>query len=286
MHSIALFFRSHLLALFSAIVLPLYAAGQTLQFTPVSREVIEQRMRRVAKKNAERAVILKAMFEEAGCTGGRLSEQHVRTSNPPNIICVLPGSGDSVMVVGAHFDHTAKGDGAVDNWSGASLLPSLFQSLSVSPRQHTFVFIGFTDEEKGLVGSKYYVKQLSKEETAKLKAMINLDTLGLSGTKVWLSHSNQALANALLRVAHALQLPLDAVNVERVGSSDAQSFANKVPVITIHSLTQETLPILHSDRDTLDKLRLNDYYNTYRVLVAYLAYLDGALPSLKLGSGD
>ena len=34
---------------------------------------------------------------------------------------------------------------------GASLLPSLFQALKDAPRKHTFTFVGFTNEEKGLL---------------------------------------------------------------------------------------------------------------------------------------
>ncbi len=60
------------------------------------------------------------------------------------MICVLPGNSEKVIIVGAHFDHVSDGSGVVDNWSGASLLPSLYQALKDHPRKHTFIFIGFT----------------------------------------------------------------------------------------------------------------------------------------------
>ena len=82
-----------------------------------------------------------------------------------------------MIIVGAHFDKVPEGDGVVDNWSGASLLPSLFQSLKDEPHNHTFVFIGFTDEEKGLLGSSFYAGHMSKEEVAATDAMVNMDTL-------------------------------------------------------------------------------------------------------------
>ena len=71
------------------------------------------------------------------------------------------------------------GDGVVDNWSGASLLPSLYQSLKTELRTHSYIFIGFAGEEGGEIGSRFYVQQMSKEEVAATDAMVNMDTLGL-----------------------------------------------------------------------------------------------------------
>src|SRR6266852_6949657 len=95
----------------------------------------------------------------------------------PKCICVLPGSSGKVIIVGAHFDHVSEGDGVVDNWSGASLLPSPYQAVKNEPRKHTYIFIGFTDEEKGEVGSHSYAQRMTKEEVAATDAMVNMDTL-------------------------------------------------------------------------------------------------------------
>lgn len=171
-----------------------------------------------------------------------------------------------------------EGDGVVDNWSGASLLPSLYQSFRGTPRQHTYIFIAFAGEELGELGSRAYVKKMTKQDVALTRAMVNLDTLGLGPTKIWLSHSDKRLAELLNWLAVALKLPLGVVNVEKVGSSDSEQFAErKIPRIMIHSLTQETLPILHTSRDNLQNMQLNDYYETYRLLSAYLVLLDREL---------
>src|ERR1035438_1781217 len=73
-----------------------------------------------------------------------LEEQSVKHVKIPNLICALPGQADSRILVTAHTDHVAVGDGTVDNWSGASMLPDLYESLRAAPRRHTVVFIGFT----------------------------------------------------------------------------------------------------------------------------------------------
>lgn len=253
------------------------ATSETLRFSLVSQEGVEDRLRKYTGDNKQRETTLKQMFTDAGCDGQHISEQPVKGSKLPNVICVLPGSSDKVIIVGAHFDRVSQGDGVVDNWSGASLLPSLYEAVKTEPRQHTYIFIGFTDEEKGLVGSHYYVRQMTKEQVAAADAMVNMDTLGLASTEVWASHSDKVLYGALIYIARQLNVPLDGVNVDQIGSSDAESFTErKIPRITIHSLTQETwnARILHTPKDKLSAMRLDDYYQTYRLLAAYVAYLD------------
>src|SRR5208337_1846504 len=198
-------------------------AAAQVKFRQVERGVVESRLKDFAAKNDEREAEIKKLFAESGCKGSHLSEQTVRSKLPPNVICVLPGQTDEVIVVGAHTDKVDAGDGVVDNWSGASLLPSLYQSLDAEPRRHTYVFIGFTGEEKGLVGSDYYAHKLSPEQRAKIAAMVNMDTLGVGPTKVWASHADKALLRALSQTAAGMKLPLAAVNVDGAGSTDSES---------------------------------------------------------------
>ncbi|MCU1242275.1 MAG: hypothetical protein JWO71_3001 [Candidatus Acidoferrum typicum] len=259
------------------------AAATELRFDPVGRQVIETRLREYPGDNRQREITLKQLFSDAGCSDKNVTEQPVKGSKVPNVICVLPGSSDKVVIVGAHFDRVSAGDGVVDNWSGASLLPSLYEALRGEPRRHTYIFIGFTDEEKGEVGSRFYVQQMTKEQVAATDAMVNMDTLGLAPTEVWASHSDKRLTGELVYLARQLKLPVTGVNVEQVGSSDAEQFAvRKIPRITIHSLSQETwnARILHTSKDKLSVMRLDDYYQTYRLLAAYLAFLDATAPEV------
>jgi acetylornithine deacetylase/succinyl-diaminopimelate desuccinylase-like protein len=154
-------------------------AAQVLRFDMVSREVIETRLRKYAGNNHQRELTLKQLFAEAGCNDQHLSEQPVKGSKLPNVVCLLPGTSDKFIIVGAHFDHVSEGDGVVDNWSSASRLPSLYQGLKAKPRKHTLIFIGFTDEEMGEIGSHYYTRQMTKEQVAATDAMANIDTLGI-----------------------------------------------------------------------------------------------------------
>jgi putative aminopeptidase FrvX len=255
-----------------------FAQEHPIRFIQVQRELIESRLRQFARENIDRETSLKRLFSDAGCDGEHLSEQPIKRQKLPNVICTLPGSSDSVIVIGAHFDHVGPGDGVVDDWSGASLLPSLFESLNGEPRKHTIVFVGFTAEEQGLAGSDFYVKQLAPEQVAKIKVMIDLDCLGLGPTKIWLKHSDEKLANTLNAIANAMKLPLGVVNAEEVGNEDSTSFRKRhVSTVMLHSLTQQTVPILHSDNDNLAAIRIDDYYDSYHLIAEYLAYLDGKL---------
>src|SRR5207249_1809886 len=253
------------------------ATAETVRFNLVSREAVEARLRKYAGDNKQRESTLKQMFTEAGCDGQHISEQPVKGSKLPNVICLLPGSSDKVIIIGAHFDRVPEGDGVVDNWSGASLLPSLYEAVKNEPRKHTYVFIGFTDEEQGEVGSRFYVRQMTNEQVAATDAMVNMDTLGLAPTEIWASHSDKRLISAIMALAKQLNIPVTGVNVDQIGSTDAEQFSErKIPRITIHSLTQETwnARILHTSKDKLSAIRPDDYYQTYRLLAAYVAFLD------------
>ena len=273
-------YRAYFLAtVFPLIGAPLLIAQKTsVVLHPVEQGVIAQRLQLLHSKDADRETELKTIFSEAGCAADQVEEQIVRHKDPPNVICTLPGSTNSIIVVGAHFDHADEGLGAVDDWSGASLLASLYQTLRRDPRKHTFVFVGFTDEEKGLVGSNFYVKHLTKEKLSSVKAVVNLECLGLTPTKVWASTANPKLLTDLLKVTASMNVKLNGVNVERVGNDDTQAFRdNKVPVITIHSVTQETLHVLHSRRDNLEAINVGYLYESYRVAGVFLAYIDQTL---------
>jgi len=243
------------------------------------RKLVEKRLKSFADDNQAREEMIRRWLIESGCTKSNLASEPVRPGLPPNVICVLPGETQEEIVVGAHTDKVSgAGDGVVDNWSGASLLPSLFFSLSSQKRHHTFVFVGFTGEEKGLVGSEYYVARLSPSERGHIEAMVNMDSLGLTSTKVWASHSDKALLDALTSVAAMDKLPASSANVDDLGTSDSESFASyHIPRITLHSVTPETIHILHSADDNPAAINMHDYYDSYHLIAEYLAYLDRVL---------
>jgi len=251
---------------------------EKIVYNPVSQEIIERRLGNFKRDNRQRENVLLEMFRESGCDDKHLSEQHVSGMKLSNVVCVLPGGSNRSVIVGAHYDHVSAGDGVVDNWSGASLLPSLYEAIRVEPRKHTYIFIGFAAEEDGELGSRFYALHMSKEQVAATDAMVNMDTLGLGPTQMWLEQADKRLASALAYLGKAMGAPVGATNIGQVGSTDSVQFSERnIPSITIHTLDQKTWDanVLHSKQDTIDVIHKDEYYQTYRLVAAYIAYLDG-----------
>src|SRR6202163_1476814 len=109
-----------------------------IHFRLQTREVVEGRLKSFSIKNSEREALIRKWFAESGCKAANLSEQALDRKLPPNVICVLPGETQQVILVGAHTDKVdGVGDGVVENWTGAVLLPALLDSLGGQLRHHT-----------------------------------------------------------------------------------------------------------------------------------------------------
>jgi hypothetical protein len=153
------------------------------------------------------------------------------------------------------------------------LLPALYQSLRLRKRSHSFVFVAFADNGNSPTGAEFFARHLTRSELGRAEAMINVDALGFSPTKVWTAHSDKDLVHALIVMVYVLKLPASQIDIAAVGNTDSDPFATRhIPQITIHSLTQQ---IVSTGATT--QFRPNNYYDTYRLLCGYLAYLDQSL---------
>jgi len=88
------------------------------------------------------------------------------------------GDPDNVTMVGAHLDSVRAGAGINDNGSGAAaVLETARQMARVKPlNQLRFALWGA--EEQGLLGSRYYVRNLGRAERARLGLYLNFDMIG------------------------------------------------------------------------------------------------------------
>ena len=144
------------------------------------------------KEERKAAELLMNRFTEFGYSPERQDFQ-VRIGplrrRSSNIILELPGQGEGVVILGAHYDTVRNSVGANDNASGVSVLLTLAERLAQPPWSSQMVsvfpftlrFIAFGSEETGLDGSGHYVRQLPNEELDDIRVMINLDSVG-SGT--------------------------------------------------------------------------------------------------------
>ena len=117
-----------------------------------------------------------------------------RESPSFNVVGILPGSDpklkNEAIVIGAHYDHLGRGGegslapregeihhGADDNASGVAGLLELAHMFSAQKPRRTIVFIAFSGEEEGLIGSNYYVNH-PVVPLANTVAMVNMDMIG------------------------------------------------------------------------------------------------------------
>ena len=262
------------LPVLSILLVPGVARAAPIEIQAVPRATVEQRLRRFSKNNCTRETELRKIFEEAGCGADLVSEQRVTPEDPPNVVCRLPGTADSTIIVGAHSDLRGGGQGVLDDWGGAALLASLFQALRTSIHKHTFIFVGFTGEEHHMKGSEFYAKQLNAEEAGRIQAMVNLDCIGAGSTAVWTEHADARLLTVLYNVSREGRSAVRNVDLVRMYDDAGQFRKLGIPTVSIHSLTGTTAHILHSGRDNLSIIDLDQYEASYRLIAAYLARLD------------
>lgn len=270
-----LYFRIALLVAVAATGL-----AQKLEFPVLKEGVLQERLQLAHRDNAERYRRLLKLFSETGCRDTNFREQAVKGSKEPNLICDVAAADANArkIIVGAHFDAIG-GDGIIDNWSGAILLPSLAAIMRMSPRRHSFEFVAFAAEERGLLGSRAYLKSLPKDERQQIAAVITMDSLGLTPTKCWPNSSTKELMYAAAAVARAMNLDFSGVNLDRVGSTDSMTFKEAhLPVLSLHSVTQETWLTINSQKDVWRAVSWRDYYDTHRLISGLLYYLDQQLP--------
>jgi Peptidase family M28 len=199
-----------------------------IEIYSLAPSVIQSRLELVTRKIIDRRARLESLFREVGCDAEYLTEQSIPHLKDPNVVCVLPGISSTMIVVGGHYDLADRGMGAVDDWSGAVMLPSVYQSLKSKARRDTFVFVAFAGEEGGLLGSHAYIKQLSAEERRLIYAMVNLECLGASPPKVWASRADKRLLALYSHLAPSVGIKAEASNVERIGDDDRHFGFNEI----------------------------------------------------------
>ena len=210
-----------------------------------------------------------------------------------NVIGVLEGEGplaDETIVVGAHYDHLGMGgagslapwttaihNGADDNASGTATLLEIAHRLATSeakPRRR-IVFIAFTGEERGLLGSAHYIRQpaFPLEKTI---AMYNLDMVGrLTDDKLIVygtgtaTHFDGLIDGLCKEMGFKLTK-----HPGGFGPSDHQSFyARKIPVLHFFTGTHSDY---HRPSDDLEKLNVAGMRRIAEMVVKIVQTTDAA----------
>ncbi len=95
-----------------------------------------------------------------------------------NVLAETPGGNpDNVVMVGAHLDSVNAGPGIQDNGSGSGAVLELAQQMAKVKVANKVRFALWGAEESGLVGSRYYVANLSQAERARIALYLNFDMI-------------------------------------------------------------------------------------------------------------
>ncbi|MEQ1826190.1 MAG: M28 family peptidase [Pirellula sp.] len=195
-----------------------------------------------------------------------------------NVVGLLPGKGklaNEYVVIGAHFDHVGMGgagslapgtiaihNGADDNASGTTALMEAANKLvgiaktDVSDQdRRSLVFIAFSGEERGLLGSIYYAEH-PRFELENTVAMLNLDMVGrLTNNELVIYGTGTATEfDELVTQANSSQGFSIQRSPEGMGPSDHQSFFQKnIPVLHFFTGLHDDY---HRPSDDFDKINL------------------------------
>ena len=202
----------------------------------------------------------------------RLKQGTHRSLKLANILGWIPGERtDEYVVIGAHFDHigydpTLAGDqiynGADDNASGVSAALQIARAFAVSGKKplRNVIFAFWDGEEKGLLGSKYFVQTCPFVK--QIKGYLNFDMIGRNNRPDKPQHVvyfyteahpafGQWLKDAIRE--YDLKLEPDYRAWDRpIGGSDNGSFAlQDIPIIWYHT---DAHPDYHQPGDHAERI--------------------------------
>jgi hypothetical protein len=213
-----------------------------------------------------------------------------RPAEAANVIGILPGSNDALKdqsaVLGAHIDHLGTGwpdvhagdegkvhPGADDNASGVAVMLELARVLAAGERPpRAILFVAFTGEEAGRLGSKHYVAHPVRP-LAGTEGMINLDTVGRLGAQriTALGTGSAAEWPHIFRGASFVTGVESRSVPESLESSDQVSFTEQnVPAVQIFTAAHADY---HRPTDTADKIDVAGLAKVAAFVKEGIAYL-------------
>ncbi|MGB9031070.1 MAG: M28 family peptidase [Acidobacteriaceae bacterium] len=269
------------------------SVSRVLFYYPAARETVEKEVHAVPSTDAARLDRLREAFRAAGCDRSQMKEEPVTAKHGAagaNLICTWPGDeGTGTVVIAAHYENGGKGQGAISGWSGAALLPFLYKAIQGQPRRHTYIFLETWKGE----GATAWIKSLSRDEKHGIRAMIDVDALGLGVTRYFTTFS--AFEDPVLGSSHLqiellwaaiddglTQAPLETNPHRWLSVDDTDPFrALMIPTIVIHSVAPESDRLPGSAADIAAAVDGDAYFRSYHLMCTFLASLDRVATKLN-----
>lgn len=156
-----------------------------------------------------------------------------RTSR--NVVARIKGEikAEEILTLTAHYDSVPEGPGAYYNMSGAAIIMELCRYFKEHRPRRTMEFVWFGAEEKGLLGSRNYIKEHETELPAH-RFNMNVDLAGqlVGGTVVGVT-GDASICNMITYMAHETGIGMSTKN--QIWGSDSNTFAWKgIPAMTLN----------------------------------------------------
>ena len=162
-------------------------------------------------------------------------EQEVTACRSRNVVARIEGTDkkDEILTLTAHYDSVPEGPGAYDNMAGAAIIMELCRYFQRHRPRRTVEFVWFGAEEKGLLGSREYVK-VHADELGAHRFNMNVDLAGqLVGGNVLGVTGEASICDKLLQIA--ARAGIGASTKNQIWGSDSNSFAWKgIPAMTLN----------------------------------------------------
>ena len=216
-----------------------------------------------------------------------------------NVCGYIPGETDTMIVFTAHYEHLGiSGDtifyGAHDNASGTAAVMDLARLVGSGqwvvdstrgqmlhtthctlPTKYTYVFLLFSGEESGLVGSRWFAEH-PLIQYSKVKLLVNIDLFcgGDDGLMVVNANSRETAAyvDLLDRINEVQGLTPKIARRDNAANSDHYWFTMHCPAIFIYTLGGP-FGGYHSPTDTCAGCGLANYHRHMTLLRAFLEQL-------------
>lgn len=204
-----------------------------------------------------------------------------------NVIGYIDNKAASTVVLGAHYDHLGYGGesslyrgapaihhGADDNASGDAALLEIARRLKSSNDKHNnYLIMAFSGEEKGLLGSNYFVKHPTID-LKKVNYMLNMDMVGrMKPDEKSLIINGTGTSSAWKTV---IDTEMDGIKITQkesgIGPSDQTSFyLDSIPVLFFWTGTHSDY---HKPSDTEDKINYDGELATTKIILELIDKLD------------
>ncbi|WP_425550284.1 M20/M25/M40 family metallo-hydrolase [Algibacter aquimarinus] len=211
-----------------------------------------------------------------------------------NVLGYLNNNAKTTIVIGAHYDHLGYGaegslhrgekaihNGADDNASGVAVMLNLAEKLKEKNTNNNYLFMAFSGEEMGLLGSNYFVKNPTTD-IKKINYMINMDMVGRLKADSTLAVYGVGTSPILKQTLRAHNDSFKLIQKESgIGPSDHTSFYNAdIPVLHFFTGQHEDY---HKPSDDFEKLNYQGMNTISNYIFEVISDLDnnGKLPFRK-----